>query len=104
MLRTPSIAALLHDDAGAEKADAGYDVGDDLRGAGVAVEMHSDIDEGRRADGDQHVRAQTAAALPVLPLGTNQTAKDEGSEQVDERVEEVIESEGIEEGHDRPSS
>ena len=49
-VEAPDIAALLHDHAGAEEADAGDDIGDDLGRAGIAVEMHADIDKGGGAD------------------------------------------------------
>lgn len=51
-IKPPDVAALLHDDASAEEADARDDIGDDLGRSGIAVETHPDIDEGRRADRD----------------------------------------------------
>ena len=72
---------MLHDDAGAKKADAGDHVGDNLGRAGIAIEMHADVDEGCRAYGHQHMRAQTAAALAVLALSPNQPPKHEGRDQ-----------------------
>jgi hypothetical protein len=60
---------LFHDDASAEEADAGDNVGDDLGRSGIAVEMHPDVYERRRANRDQDMSPQSAAALPVLALG-----------------------------------
>ena len=51
-------------------------------------------------DGDQHMGAQTAAALAVLALGTDQGAEHKGREQADQRIEEIAESEGVKKRHD----
>src|SRR5262249_28580562 len=88
---------------GAEKADAGDDIGDDAHraiGAGYAV---GEIDKGRRANADQHVGAQTGAALAVLPFGADQRAQHEGDEQADERIEEIVELERMDELHGEAS-
>ena len=77
---------MLHDDTGAEKADAGDNVGDNLGRAGIAIEMHADVDEGSCAHGDQHMRAQAAAALAVLALSPNQPPEHEGRDQAHQRV------------------
>ena len=53
----------------------------------VAVKMHADVDKGGGADRHQHVRAQAAAALPILPLRADQRAEHKGAEQAYERVE-----------------
>jgi hypothetical protein len=98
-VEAPDVAALLHDDAGAEETDAGNHIRDDLRGAGVTVQMHADVDEGGGAHGHQHMRAQAAAALAVLPFGADQRAEDKGGEQADQRVEEIRDREGMKEGH-----
>ena len=80
-VEAPDIAALFHNDAGAEETDAGDHVGDDLRGAGVTVETHADVDEGRGADRHQHMGAQAAAALPKLPFRPDQGAEHKGGKQ-----------------------
>ena len=91
-------------DAGTKKSDTGYDVGDDLSCAGVAVEMHADIDERCRTYCDQHMGPQAAAALPVLSLGADQGAEDRRRRRLTgEEFEEVADCERVEESHDPPS-
>jgi hypothetical protein len=41
-------------------------------GAGIAVEVHADVDEGGGSHRHQDVGPQPAGALPVLPLRPDQ--------------------------------
>ena len=93
---------LLHDDAGAEKADARHDIRDDADGFGIAGDALRKVDEGGRSDGDKHVGSQAGRALPVLPLRPDQYAEHEGGEQAHRRVEKRHEFECVNETHDRP--
>jgi hypothetical protein len=55
--------------------------------------MHSDVDECRRANRDQDMRAEPAAALTVLALSPNEPAEYECGEETDKRIEEIANSE-----------
>jgi hypothetical protein len=89
---------LLEDDASAQKAYAGDNVGDDLGRAGIAIEMHPDIYEGCRADRDKDMGPQPAA-LPVLALRPDKAAEHKRSEETDQRIQEIADSKGVQESH-----
>ena len=63
------------------------------------VDAVGKIDEGRSPDADQHIGAQAGAALAILPLGADQGAQHEGDEQADQRIEEIVELESMDELH-----
>src|SRR6202012_114478 len=73
--------------------------GDHADAAVGAGQMIGEIDESCCTYRHQHVGAQPGAALPILPLGTDQRAQHEGREQADQRVEKIIELEGMDEFH-----
>jgi hypothetical protein len=58
-----------------------------------------EIDERRCPDGDKDVGSQTRATLAILPLGADQGSEHEGRQQADQRVEEIIKLEGLDEAH-----
>lgn len=96
-------AAFAHDDASAEEADAGDDVGDDVEGAGIAavefVEADGNIDEEGGADTDEDVGAKAGGALADLAFVADEAAEEEGGEECDEAIEEGGEVEGGEAAH-----
>src|SRR5271170_2212129 len=98
-IQAPDMCALLHDDAGAEEADAGNDVGRDLRRAGIAIEVHAKRDERGGADGDQHIGAQSGAALPPLPLRADQRSQHERDDDANAEIEQMAEVEVGDERH-----
>ena len=65
--------------------------------------MHADVDKGRGADRDQHMGAQTAAALTILALGPDQSAEHEGREQADQRIKKIADREGMKKRHFGPA-
>ena len=58
---------------------------------------HGEVDEGGGTDRDQHGRAQPGGTLPVLALGPDQRAEDEGRREADHGIEEGVEFEGLNE-------
>jgi len=66
---------LFHDDASAQKAHTRNYIGDDLRSAGVSVQMHSNVHEGRSSHCYEYMCSQATAALPVLSLCPDKSAK-----------------------------
>jgi hypothetical protein len=93
------VHALLHDDAGAEEADPRHDVGNHAHRTISTGQVHGEVDEGRRANGDQHVGAQARGALPILPLRTDQGAEHKRRGQADQRVDEIVNLEGGQKPH-----
>jgi hypothetical protein len=61
--------------------------------------MRPDVYECRRADRDQDMGPQSAAALPLLALRPNKAAEHKRGEETDKRIEEIADSEGVQEGH-----
>lgn len=98
-VQAADIHPFLHDHAGAKEADAGDDIGDDARGLDHARDARGQVDEGGRADRDQHAGPEAGGALPVLPLRADQRAEDEGRGQADHAVEEGVEIEARDEPH-----
>jgi len=85
--------ALLHDDAGAEEADAGDDISRELRRPLAAVEMHAERHEGRCADSDEDIGAQARAALAPLALGADQRRQHKGDDDADGQIQQMPEAE-----------
>ncbi len=85
------IARLAHDDAGAEKADAGDDIGHHMDHVVVAavqvIDTLGQTDEQGGPHGDQHVGAKTRGTLAVLALQPDQTAEHKGEQQAGQGVE-----------------
>ena len=96
--------ALFHDDAGAEEADAGHDVGRYLRRAGISIQVHAERDERGGADGDQHIGAQAGAALSPLPLRADQRRQHECDDDAEGQIEEMAEVEIGDYRHELPLS
>ncbi|CAH1654633.1 hypothetical protein CHELA17_20882 [Chelatococcus asaccharovorans] len=98
-VQSPDIAAILHDDAGTEEADAGHDIGDDARGTIGSRDEKREIDKGCGTHRDENIGAQARAALPVLPLDADQRAEEEGAEQTHKGVEQRGKIESLYELH-----
>ena len=79
--------ALLHDDAGAEEADAGDDIGGDLGRAWGPLTRTPSVTKDGRADRDQHIGAKARVALPILPLRADRTARTKAIARLDAEVE-----------------
>ena len=88
-VETADVRAVLEDHAGAEKTDPRDDVGDDLNRALAAVQRHAEIDEGRSADGDERIGPKAGVALPILALGADHGAEQDGHGEGFERSQEV---------------
>jgi hypothetical protein len=65
------------------KADARDDIGGDLHRADIGVQTRADRNKGRRADRDEHIGAQTGAALPILAFGADHRAEKKGDAEGD---------------------
>jgi hypothetical protein len=76
-------------ESGSRSITASSRTGDHLGGAGVAIEVHPDVDKGGGADGHESIGPQPTGALPVLPFGPDQSAQHERSNQADQRIEKV---------------
>src|SRR5580658_5069388 len=61
--------------------------------------MHPDVHECGGAHGNQHVRSQTAAALPVLTLRADKSSEHESAKKADQRIEKIAEVERVQECH-----
>src|SRR5580658_7636873 len=85
------MAAFLHDDAGAEKADARHHIGGDLARARLPVEMQAERHERSRADRDKNIGAQARAALAILPLGADRGGEHEGERDMQGKAEKLAE-------------
>src|SRR5581483_6722922 len=88
--------ALPEDDAGAEEADAGDDLGRDAARVGaddgvaarqeIVEAVGADHGEQGRAAGDEHVRAQPGGLLVELALEADHAAERGGDREADEGV------------------
>ncbi|VXA82499.1 hypothetical protein AERO8C_140039 [Aeromonas veronii] len=85
------VAGFTHDDAGAEKADAGDDIGHHMDHVVVAavqvIDALGQTDEQGGPYCDQHVGAKARGTLAVLALQPDQTAKHKGEQQAGQGVE-----------------
>jgi hypothetical protein len=59
--------------------------------------MHPDVYEGSRADRNKDMGPQSAAALPVLALGSDHRAEHKCGEETDQRIQEIADSERVQE-------
>ena len=71
------VGPVLQDHAGAEKADAGDDVGDDARRAVGAEQAKTEVRERGRSERDEHVGPQARRPLPPLALEPDERAEHE---------------------------
>ncbi len=85
-IEAADVHAFLQDDAGAEKADARGDIGQNPGRPLGAHQPHAEIDEGGGAERDQRIGAQAGVTLAILPLGPDQRPEHERDEERDERV------------------
>ncbi len=71
------VGPVLYDHAGAQKPDAGHDIGGNLRRSLHPVQARAKVAEGRRPHRHQHIGAQPRIALPPLPLQPNRQPQPE---------------------------
>ena len=71
------VDALAQDDAGAQEADAGHDLGGDARRITLANKA-GEHDEARRAQRHEGIGAQAGHLLVPLPLETDRGAQHQG--------------------------
>lgn len=90
-IQTRDLRALFEDDARAEKADAGDDIGSDLGRARLPINSHPQGDERGGAHGDKHVGPQARAPLPPLAFRADERREDEGDQNADGEIKQMAE-------------
>jgi hypothetical protein len=85
-----TLGAFLHDDAGAQKADARHDIGNHPDRAVARAHAQAQIDKGGGAHRHQHIGPQARGALPPLALKADQPAQDKGGQEGDGGVGEQL--------------